>query len=95
MDDVYAKIQRDHNIPTPDLPNMAKMQKKLVEYDFSKFNNLDKNMLASLEKMLSEDMPRLMALIPQEERQMVMEGDDLVKVGNKESSKAQFWGLRP
>ena len=83
MDEVYAKLQKDHQIPPTDFPDMKMMQKKLLEYDFTKFNAFDRKLIERVDKMLVEDMPKLMTLIPQEERQMALDGDHEVKVCTK------------
>ncbi|CAF1184814.1 unnamed protein product [Rotaria sp. Silwood1] len=64
---VYEKIQRDHNIPMGDFPKIDRMQELLKNMDFTKFKPLDKKLLDRVDKMLAEDVPKLMSMIPQEE----------------------------
>ncbi|CAF0913808.1 unnamed protein product [Adineta steineri] len=64
---VYEKIQREHNIPLGDFPKIERMQELLRNMDFTKFKPLDKKLLERVDKMLSEDVPKLMNMIPQEE----------------------------
>lgn len=40
------------------------MQKKLETYDFSKFKDLKKNLIDNVDRMLSEDISKLMSMIP-------------------------------
>ncbi|CAF0879110.1 unnamed protein product [Adineta ricciae] len=64
---VYEKIQREHNIPLGDFPKLERMQELLRNMDFTKFKPLDKKLLDRVDKMLAEDVPKLMSMIPQEE----------------------------
>ncbi|CAF1599345.1 unnamed protein product [Rotaria magnacalcarata] len=65
---VYEKIQREHNIPIGDFPKIDRMQESLRNMqDFTKFKILDKKLLERVDKMLAEDVPKLMSMIPQEE----------------------------
>ncbi|CAF1578670.1 unnamed protein product, partial [Adineta steineri] len=64
---VYEKIQREHNIPLGDFPKIERMQELLRNMDFTKFKPLDKKLLERVDKMLAEDVPKLMNMIPQEE----------------------------
>lgn len=66
--DVFKLLQREHKIPQADFPDVEKMKAELAKHDFTDFNKLDVKMIEKVEKMLSEDIPRLMRLIPQEER---------------------------
>ena len=52
-----------------DFPKLDRMQDLLRNTDFSKFKPLDRKLLERVDKMLSEDVPKLMSMIPQEERQ--------------------------
>jgi len=64
---VYEKIQREHNIPLGDFPKLERMQDLLRNMDFNKFKPLDKKLLDRVDKMLGEDVPKLMSMIPKEE----------------------------
>jgi len=81
LDEVYVKLQKDHQIPATDFPDIKMMRQKLLEYDFMKFNSFDRKLIDRVDKMLVEEMPKLMTLIPQEEKQMAMDGDHEVKGG--------------
>jgi len=68
LGDVYVKIQEEYNIPAADLPDLETTREKLRKFDFSKFSPYNKELIARVDKMLSEDMPRIMSLMPAEER---------------------------
>ena len=62
---VYLDIEREHGVPAGDFPDLQEMQEKLINHDFTKFPLLKKNLLDTVDKMLAEDIAKLMALIPQ------------------------------
>ena len=64
LSNIYAEIEREHQIPVGDFPDMREMQEKLLLHDFSKFNPLKKPLLDAVDKMLAEDISRLMSMIP-------------------------------
>lgn len=79
---VYTEIQREHHIPLGDFPDLREMQEKLLNLDFTKFHPLRPKLLETVDKMLAEDIARLMAQIPQEQQQrMVHEEEQQVKGG--------------
>jgi len=81
LDVLYAQLQREHKINAGDFPDLEKMKKELVHQDFSKFRGFDKSLLDKVDKMLTEDIPRIMQMIPQEEVQNRADGKTLVKGG--------------
>lgn len=62
---VYQEIEREQGIPAGDFPDLVEMQEKLINHDFTKFPLLKKNLLDTVDKMLAEDIAKLMAMIPQ------------------------------
>lgn len=64
---IYEQLQREHHISPGDFPELKKMQDLLVHHDFTKFNLLKPRLLEVVDKMLAEDIARLMAQIPHEE----------------------------
>lgn len=64
---IYEKIQREHQISPGDFPAIKRMQEQLQHHDFTKFNILKPRLLEAVDKMLAEDIARLMAMIPVEE----------------------------
>lgn len=66
LSDVYMKIQKEHNISPGDFPPVLKFKEQLRKYDFSKFHPLRLKLIESLDRMLANDIPRLMGMIPLE-----------------------------
>lgn len=66
LGDVYQKIQREHSISPGDFPPVTKFREQLKKYDFSKFHTLKPKLINNVDHMLANDIPRLMAMIPQE-----------------------------
>ncbi|KAG8223904.1 hypothetical protein J437_LFUL001984 [Ladona fulva] len=70
---IYEQIQREHQISPGDFPELKRMQEQLVHADFSKFHPLKPKMLETVDKMLAEDIAKLMAIIPTEEEVKIPE----------------------
>ncbi|XP_065655210.1 EH domain-containing protein 1 [Hydra vulgaris] len=64
--DTYRRIQGQYEISPGDFPNLERMQENLELHDFSKFPNLRPKLIEKVDQMLSEDIARLMAMLPQE-----------------------------
>lgn len=64
---IYDQIQREQQISPGDFPDLKKMQESLAHHDFNKFNLLKPKLLEVVDKMLAEDIAKLMAMIPHEE----------------------------
>lgn len=64
---VYDQLQREHQISPGDFPDLKKMQESLANHDFTKFHPLKPKLLEVVDKMLAEDIAKLMAMIPHEE----------------------------
>ncbi|XP_064600664.1 EH domain-containing protein 3-like [Liolophura sinensis] len=67
LNDIYGTIQRDHQISPGDFPNLARMKEQLQHHDFSKFHQIKPKLLEAVDDMLSNDIARLMQMIPKEE----------------------------
>ena len=67
LPEIYEQIQREHSISPGDFPPIERMQEVLEHQDFSKFNLLKPKLLETVDKMLAEDIARLMAQIPLED----------------------------
>jgi len=65
--DIFASLQREHQISIGDFPNVKKMQEQLQFHDFSKFPSFKPRLIENVERMLAEDIARLMTMIPSEE----------------------------
>ena len=59
----YAQLQREHQISPGDFPDIKKMQEQLQNQDFTKFHPLDKKLLERVDKMLAEDIAKLMVSV--------------------------------
>lgn len=70
---VYDRIQKEHQISPGDFPDIKKMQEILQNFDFTKFHSLKLPLLEVVDKMLENDIAKLMQMIPQEEQQLVSE----------------------
>ena len=66
LDRVFTDIGTEFNIPAADFPDPGNFAEKLKKMDFTKFPAYDKAMMDKVDKMLSEDFPRLMKMIPAE-----------------------------
>ncbi|BES93157.1 Dynamin family [Nesidiocoris tenuis] len=64
---IYDQLQREHRISPGDFPDIKKMQECLANHDFTKFNPLKPRLLEVVDKMLAEDISKLMAKIPLED----------------------------
>lgn len=65
LGNIYLDIEREYGVPSGDFPDLQEMQEKLLHHDFIKFPPLKKPLLDSVDKMLAEDIAKLMSLIPQ------------------------------
>ncbi|XP_005751432.1 EH domain-containing protein 2-like isoform X2 [Pundamilia nyererei] len=65
---IFSKIQQQHRVPAGDFPDCTKMQEKLLGQDFSKFKKLKPSLMASLDKLLSTDIAKLVPYIQQQEQ---------------------------
>ena len=67
--DIFASLQRQHQISAGDFPSIQRMQEQLQYHDFSKFPQLKPKLLETVDRMLADDIARLMTRIPKEEEQ--------------------------
>jgi len=58
--DTFTLIQRKYQISPGDFPNLQRMQEQLRGFDFNKLPCLKPKLLAAVDKMLAEDIARLM-----------------------------------
>jgi len=65
LGNIYLEIEREYQVPVGDFPDLREMQEKLMHLDFTKFHPLKKPLLDAVDKMLAEDIARLMSQIPQ------------------------------
>ena len=57
------------------------MQEQLANHDFTKFHAMDKKLLDRVDKMLAEDIAKLMAIIPLDEENRRQNDADKIKGG--------------
>jgi len=81
LDSLYAQLQREHQISPGDFPDIKKMQEQLANQDFTKFHPLDRKLLERVDKMLAEDIAKLMAMVPLEEAMSKDHGTDKIEGG--------------
>lgn len=62
----YQDVAKERNLPLGDFPDPRMMQEKLSVMDFAKFKKIDQKKMDALEMMLSNEIPRLLQLIPEE-----------------------------
>nr|CDS32978.1 Receptor Mediated Endocytosis family member [Hymenolepis microstoma] len=65
---IYENLSRTHHISIGDFPPIDKMKELLSKQDFKSFSSLQPKLIAGVDKMLSDDIAKLMQLIPQEQR---------------------------
>ena len=71
LDAVYRKVQYQHRetISLGDFPDISKMQTILRNHDFSRFSSPRLKLLTDVTKMLEVDIAKLVAMIPQEQKE--------------------------
>ncbi|KZC06431.1 EH domain-containing protein 1 [Dufourea novaeangliae] len=84
---IYDQIQREQKISPGDFPDLKKMQESLAHQDFTRFNYIKPRLLEVVDKMLAEDIAKLMDMIPNEEHGTTSES--LVKGGAFEGVEDQ------
>ncbi|XP_067939205.1 EH domain-containing protein 3-like isoform X1 [Watersipora subatra] len=73
LGEVYKQIQREYGISLGDFPNIDKMKMSLEVasvHDFKKFQPLKPRLMENVDKMLADEVSRLMAMVPTEETEM-------------------------
>ena len=68
LPEIYSYVRNTYGIPLGDFPDMKSMQKKLKNFDLKRFNGYDKQLFDSLNRVLNELAPKLMAHIVAEQR---------------------------
>lgn len=67
LSNVYVELEKEHQIPLGDFPDIQLMQEKLIQQDFSKFNTLKPKLIEAVDSMLRDDISKIMAMIPREQ----------------------------
>ena len=66
LEDTIRSVEFKHGMCSGDLPPVHKLRDILTLADWTKFRPVDKRQLIKLDKMLTEDMSRLIAMVPSE-----------------------------
>ncbi|DAZ97270.1 TPA: hypothetical protein N0F65_009321 [Lagenidium giganteum] len=64
MGEVFREVQRKHNLPPGDFPNLDEFVKKCSDRKFHKFPNHSVKAIQEIEELLSKDIPKLMSMLP-------------------------------
>ena len=59
IDDVFKTVHTNYDIPLADFPDSGHFAEKLRKQDFTKFPSYDKAVIERIDKMLSEDLPKV------------------------------------
>lgn len=78
LESIYDRISADYGVSPGDFPPLAMMQEKLKKYDFSKFPSLRQKMIDEVDRVMGNEIPKLMSMVPHEEK---LEGDQVVTGG--------------
>jgi len=74
LDKVFEQISLEHQIPMADFPDIQETREKLARYDFTKFHSINQKMIDATTKMIGEEIPRLMKLMPAEDDEKQQHG---------------------
>jgi len=66
LEDTIYTVEAKHGKCTGDLPPMDKLRDALSKADWSKFRAVDKKQLDKLDRMVTEEMSKLIAMLPAE-----------------------------
>lgn len=67
LPDIYKQMSVQHGLPLGDFPDPRAMQKHLAPLDFTTFKAIDPAKVEALNSLLTEDLPKLLQLIPDEQ----------------------------
>ncbi|KAK3264664.1 hypothetical protein CYMTET_26609, partial [Cymbomonas tetramitiformis] len=60
IDEQFHQVQTEHHLPPGDFPNSTKFKDVLAAFDLTKFPKLEKKMIQTIDKVISEDIPALL-----------------------------------
>jgi len=66
LEEHFLKVHRAWNLPVGDFPDVARFRGVMDGHDLSKFPKMDQKMMDNMETVLTKDIPKLMAMFPQE-----------------------------
>ncbi|KAI3388180.1 hypothetical protein SNEBB_009902 [Seison nebaliae] len=70
LDKIYRHIEQEHQISPGDFPEIERMREYLSRTDFRNFKSLDKKLIDRVDNMTTNEITRLMALIPKETQEL-------------------------
>ncbi|ORX84028.1 hypothetical protein BCR32DRAFT_291613 [Anaeromyces robustus] len=65
LPEIFRKLQQVHGLAPSDFPDVKEFQEKLKNHNFDKFNKYSNSKMATLEEVLTVDMPKIMNEFPQ------------------------------
>lgn len=74
LEEHFLKVHRAHHLPVGDFPDVAKFRGCMEGHDLSKFPKLDTKLIEQMDTVLSRDLPKLLAMFPQEGTHTSAEG---------------------
>ena len=66
LEEIVKSVEFKHGTCSGDLPPIEKLRESLTRADWSKFRPVDKRQLAKVDRMLTEEMSKLIAMLPTE-----------------------------
>uniref|UniRef100_A0A8D8UWG9 EH domain-containing protein 1 n=1 Tax=Cacopsylla melanoneura TaxID=428564 RepID=A0A8D8UWG9_9HEMI len=63
---MFEHIRKTYNVSKGDFPDVQKMQAQLRDHNFDKFNYLETNLIDNVDRMMAEDISKIMGMIPHE-----------------------------
>ncbi|CAH8457117.1 unnamed protein product [Schistosoma bovis] len=81
LQQIYDSISRLHHVSPGDFPKLCHMQSILSEQDFTNFPSIKERLIEQVDVMLTQEIPKLMQMIPIEQTAAVQQGKSLIKGG--------------
>ncbi|KAI5701113.1 hypothetical protein M8J76_005532 [Diaphorina citri] len=66
LPNLFEHIRKTHSVSAGDFPDVKKMQDQLKNYNFDSFSYLDPGLIDTVDKMMANDICKIMAMIPNE-----------------------------
>eukprot|EP00128_Syssomonas_multiformis_P002049 Colp12_sorted_trinity150504_noHs@23310 len=91
LEEEFKKIQRNHNVPAGDFPNVDEFREVLKEFKLDKLNSMNQKLIEACDRVLSKHVPELMQKFPQETKNI----GSAFMIKDIENYKATFASLNP
>ena len=65
LDEEFLKVQKQYQLPIGDFPDLERFRENLKPFNFAEFPKTNLKVVAAMDEVLSEDLPKLMRLFPQ------------------------------